>query len=120
MNIAKNMYFGGTKANTAAMKTRNRATFSVACICNKFRRDSRGDWRSDESNQFGLKIIQAINHKSFNNCTQNGLAKCSIVKQQIMIPIIAYIFKKNCFGPTTCTTIEIFFEVDYKYPPVVI
>jgi hypothetical protein len=26
------MYFGGTKANTAAMNTRNRATLSVACM----------------------------------------------------------------------------------------
>jgi len=25
------MYFGGTKANTVAMKTKNRATVSVAC-----------------------------------------------------------------------------------------
>jgi hypothetical protein len=63
MNITKNMYFGGTKANTAAMNTRNRATLSVACRTDvKLKKDYGGGWLSNQLTD----SIWFINHTIYN------------------------------------------------------
>jgi len=50
------MYFGGTKANTAAMKTRDRATVSVACRSDaRLQKENKNlEKNCDNIIQFGL------------------------------------------------------------------